>query len=100
MQYENSRRREPPSAFHYGLSTKELIGINNITDYSLSTKHGDLIFFIIKPTNISVLPDASVNSLIKRIDVYRSYRVHVEFNIDFDQFQFGLDLNRKEEMTA
>ena len=41
-----------------------------------------------------------VNSLIKRIDVYRSYRVHVEFNIDFDQFQFGLDLNRKEEMTA
>ena len=41
-----------------------------------------------------------VNSLIKRIDVYRSYRVHVEFNIDFEQFQFGLDLNRKEEMTA
>ncbi len=47
-----------------GLSTKELIGINNITDYSLSTKHGDLIFFIIKPTNISVLPGASVSARI------------------------------------
>lgn len=41
-----------------------------------------------------------VNSLIKRIDVYRSYRVHVEFNIDFEQFQFGLDLNGKEENIA
>ena len=38
-----------------------------------------------------------VNCLIKRIDVYRDYRVHIDFNIDFDQFQFGLDLNRKEE---
>jgi hypothetical protein len=38
-----------------------------------------------------------VSCLIKRIDVYRDYRVHIDFNIDFDQFQFGLDLNRKEE---
>ena len=43
-----------------GLSTKELIGISDITDYCLSTRQGDLVFFIIKPTNISVLPDASV----------------------------------------
>ena len=38
-----------------------------------------------------------VSCLIKRIDVFRDYRVHIEFNIDFDQFQFGLDLSRKEE---
>ncbi len=25
---------------------------------------------------------------------------HGTFNIDFEQFQFGLDLNRKEELTA
>ena len=37
-----------------------------------------------------------VSCLIKRIDVYRNYRVHIDFNIDFDQFQFGLDLSRKE----
>ena len=47
-----------------GLSTKELIGISDITDYCLSTKQGDLVFFIIKPTNISVLPDASVSTRI------------------------------------
>lgn len=35
-----------------------------ITEYSIATKLGDLVFFIIKPTNISVLPDASVSSRI------------------------------------
>ena len=38
-----------------------------------------------------------VNCLIKRIDVYRGYRVHIDFNIDFDQFQFGLDCRREQE---
>ena len=36
-----------------------------------------------------------VNALIKRIDVYRGYRVHIDFNIDFDQFRYGLDLRGK-----
>ena len=31
------------------------------------------------------------------INVYRDYRVHIDFNIDFDQFQFGLDCRREEE---
>ena len=35
--------------------------------------------------------------LIKRIDVYRDYRVHIDFNIDFEQFQFGLDCRREQE---
>ena len=40
------------------------MGIDGITEYSICTKLGDLVFFIIKPTNISVLPDASVSSRI------------------------------------
>lgn len=47
-----------------GQSTRELMGIKDITEYSIATKLGDLVFFIIKPTNISVLPDASVSSRI------------------------------------
>ena len=39
-----------------------------------------------------------VNCLIKRIDVYRGYRVHIDVNIDFDQFQFGLDCRREQEV--
>ena len=45
-------------------STTELMGLDGITEYSICTKLGDLVFFIIKPTNISVLPDASVSSRI------------------------------------
>ena len=37
-------------------STQQLMGIQKITDYCISTDAGDLVFYIIKPTNISVLP--------------------------------------------
>ena len=30
--------------------------------------------------------------LIKRIDVYSDYRLHIEFNINFAQFELGLDI--------
>ena len=45
-------------------STRQLMGIIGITDYSLATGRGRLVFFIIKPTNISVLSDVSVAARI------------------------------------
>ena len=45
-------------------STKELIGIDEITDYSLKTPYGELVYFIIHPTNISVLSDESVSARV------------------------------------
>lgn len=33
-----------------------------------------------------------VNCLIKRIEVYRNYKLHIDFNIDFEQFSMGLDI--------
>ena len=45
-------------------STRKLIGIDGISEYSLLTSHGELVFFSIKPTNISVLSDASVAARI------------------------------------
>jgi hypothetical protein len=44
--------------------TRQLIGIDGISEYSLLTSHGELVFFSIKPTNISVLSDASVAARI------------------------------------
>lgn len=32
-----------------------------------------------------------INCLIKRIYVYRGYKLKIEFNIDFEQFNFGVD---------
>ena len=45
-------------------STRELVGIDEITDYSIKTPHGELVYFIIHPTNISVLSDESISARI------------------------------------
>jgi len=47
------------------LATRQLIGTKAVTDYSLQTyDHGELVFFIIKPSNISVLSEASLSARI------------------------------------
>ena len=46
-------------------STRELMGIAQILDYGLRTPAGDVAFFIIKPTNIGVLPAASITDRIQ-----------------------------------
>lgn len=45
-------------------STRALIGITEITSHSLVTEHSELVFFIIKPTNINVLSDISIGARI------------------------------------
>lgn len=46
-------------------STRQLIGTKAVTDYSLQTYgHGELVYFIIKPSNISVLSEVSISTRI------------------------------------
>lgn len=45
-------------------STRQLMGISDITFHSLVTKYGELVFFMIKPTNISVLSESSISARI------------------------------------
>lgn len=45
-------------------STRQLMGIKNISSHALVTGHGELVFFMIKPTNISVLSESSVGARI------------------------------------
>lgn len=46
------------------VSTQSLMNIEQITDYSLVTPYGELVYFIIHPTNISVLSESSVAARI------------------------------------
>lgn len=46
------------------VSTRQLMGIADITDHALVTGYGELVFFMIKPTNISVLSENSVGARI------------------------------------
>lgn len=46
-------------------STRQLIGAKAVTDYSLVTYgQGELVYFIVKPSNISVLSEASISARI------------------------------------
>ena len=57
--------RKEKKAAKEKLSTRQLLAIDGITDYSLQTYgHGELVYFIIKPSNISVLSEASISTRI------------------------------------
>ena len=57
--------RKEKKAAKQKLSTRQLINTKDITDYSLQTYgHGELVYFIIKPSNISVLSEASISARI------------------------------------
>ena len=34
-----------------------------------------------------------IGYLINRIEVYRDYKLHIDFNIDFEQFSLGMDVS-------
>ncbi len=45
-------------------STRQLLGIEGITEYSLKTASNEEVFFSIKPSNISVMSEASLSAKI------------------------------------
>jgi hypothetical protein len=49
-----------------GASVQSLLGIKSFTDYGLSTNKGELLFFLITPSNISVLSTAAVEIKIRK----------------------------------
>ena len=50
-----------------GRSVQELIGIKTFTKYGLMTDRGELLFFRVAPTNISVLSHANIEVKIRRL---------------------------------
>ncbi|WP_455437630.1 hypothetical protein [Hungatella hathewayi] len=61
---ESASKREKKEARRQA-STRQLIGARAITDYSLATYgQGEMVYFIVKPSNISVLSKASVSARI------------------------------------
>ena len=45
-------------------NTRQLLGIEGITEYSLKTASNEAVFFSIKPSNISVMSEASLSAKI------------------------------------
>ena len=59
LNLKNNRQKEKQKQ-----STRDLIGIDDLTDYSIKTSYGELVYFIIHPTNISVLSESTVSARI------------------------------------
>lgn len=60
---------------------------------SLNSQYDDMISWAEMYDSASVESKKMIVScLIRRVDVYRGYRVHIDFNIDFKQFSLGLDI--------
>ena len=55
-----------------GNSVQELIGIKRFTDYGLLTNKGEILFFKISPTNISVLSKQSIEQKINSMKLLLS----------------------------
>jgi hypothetical protein len=58
-----SRKKEAAEAKERE-STRQFMGISGIKGYCLQTVHGELVFFHIKPTNLSTLSEASISARI------------------------------------
>ncbi|MFI3327475.1 MAG: hypothetical protein R3Y35_15080 [Clostridia bacterium] len=50
-------------------STKEIIGIEEIVDSSIMTNHGEMLYFLIKPSNLSVLSESNVSAKVQSLRV-------------------------------
>ena len=50
-----------------GRSAQELIGIRAFTPYGLETSKGELLFFLVSPTNISVLSHTNIEIKIRHL---------------------------------
>lgn len=58
-------KRESKASAKQKLSTRQLVNTQTITDYSLKTYEGEeLVYFMIHPTNLSVLSDSSVGARV------------------------------------
>ena len=88
-----------------GASVQSLLGIKSFTDYGLSTNKGELLFFLITPSNISVLSTAAVEIKIRQLMLTLSAIPDVEIVCTdssecFDENKAYLIRRREEEPNA
>lgn len=87
-----------------GRSTQELIGIKTFTKYGLETNKGELLFFFVSPTNISVLSQASIEIKIRHLMMVLSAIPNIEITCTdscecFDDNKSYLQIRLSEELN-
>lgn len=87
-----------------GRSTQELIGIKTFTKYGLETAKGELLFYLVSPTNISVLSHTNIEIKIRHLMMALSAIPNVEITCTdscecFDDNKSYLQMRLSEEQN-
>ena len=85
-------------------STKELIGVRHLTRNGLMTDHGELVFFRVQPTNLSVLSEETVEIRIRRLKQLLSVQPDIEIicsdaRENFEQIKIFLAKRTEQEQN-
>lgn len=62
-----AKKKETQPKKKKGRSTQELVGIKTFTKYGLETTKGELLFYLVSPTNISVLSYVNIEIKIRHL---------------------------------
>lgn len=63
-----------------GRSVQDFIGIKTFTKYGLATNKGELLFYLVSPTNISVLSSVNIEIKIRHLMMVLSAIPDIEIN--------------------
>ena len=72
--------RKRPQKKRRGNAVQELIGIKDFTQYGLQTNKGELLFYTVAPTNISVLSHANIEIKVRHLMMVLSAIPDIEIN--------------------
>ena len=66
MEVTGVAKKEKPQKKR-GRSLQEMVGIKTFTKYGLATNKGELLFYMVSPTNISVLSYVNIEIKIRHL---------------------------------
>lgn len=99
-----AKKKETQQKKKKGRSTQELIGIKTFTKYGLETAKGELLFYLVSPTNISVLSHTNIEIKIRHLMMVLSAIPNVEITCTdscecFDDNKSYLQMRLSEEQN-
>lgn len=89
--------RQQKQALKQRQSTRQLMGITQLTEHGVRTAGGELVFYLIQPDNLSVLSEEGVRQRVLALsDLLRSSTEPILTAVDSrESFQFNKDYYRK-----
>ena len=88
------------------LSTQAMLGVKSLTRNGIQTNsHGEIVYFLVKPTNISVLSRASVGVKVRQLMQLLTVQPDIEIlcldaRENFDDNKLYLDARLEDETNA